>query len=134
MKYIYTALFTRNPDDPSDTTIYARVPDLDGCITTGKNLSDAIDQITDAASVWLVCAEDHGDPVVQSTPQKDIHAPEGSAMTLIQVDTNAYRAATDSKAVRKNVSIPSWMATLADRKGINVSQVLQEALYARLEA
>ncbi len=134
MKYIYTALFTHNPDDPSDTTIYARVPDLDGCITTGKNLSDAIDQITDAASVWLVSAEDHGDPVAPSTPQEEIDAPEDSVMTLIQVDTNAYRAATDSRAVRKNVSIPAWMAFQADRRGINVSQVLQEALYARLDA
>ena len=47
MKYTYTAVFTPTEDG---TEFYARVPDLPGCITTGDDLDDAIDQITDAAS------------------------------------------------------------------------------------
>ncbi len=134
MRYIYTAVLSRNTDDPTDPTIYARIPDLDGCITTGKDLSDAIDQITDAASVWLCSAEDHGDPVVPSTDQDAISIPSGAFKTLIKVDTNAYRALTDTRSVRKNVSLPAWMAIQAGRKGINLSQVLQEALLERLDA
>ncbi|MGO5338151.1 type II toxin-antitoxin system HicB family antitoxin, partial [Bilifractor sp. LCP19S3_H10] len=56
MKYIYTAVFMSSDDG---TKFFARVPDLPGCITTGNSLSDAIDQITDAASGWLVVAEDN---------------------------------------------------------------------------
>lgn len=59
MKYIYTAVFTPNEDG---TKIHARIPDLPGCVTTGHDLQDAIDQITDAASGWLVVAEDEGCP------------------------------------------------------------------------
>ena len=55
MKYIYTALFTPIEDGSG---YYAKVPDLPGCITTGNSLSDAIDQITDAMSAWLVVADD----------------------------------------------------------------------------
>ena len=44
MKYIYSAMFTPNE---GGTKYYARVPDLPGCITTGHDLKDAIDQITD---------------------------------------------------------------------------------------
>lgn len=47
---------------------------------------------------------------------------------MIRVDTIAYRALTDTRAVRKNVSLPAWMVNLADRQGINCSQLLQDAL------
>ena len=127
MKNVYTATFIEE-----DGTFYARVPDLPGCITTGKNLADAIEQITDAANLWLVTAEDHGNPLPSATAQCDIERPEGASLTMIQVDTIAYRAATDTKAVRKSVSLPAWLAKLADKRGINCSQVLQEGLMDRL--
>ena len=108
MKYIYTALFTPIEDGSG---YYAKVPDLPGCITTGNSLSDAIDQITDAMSAWLVVA----------------------ICSLISADTIEYRAQTDTRAVRKNVSLPSWMVRLADKRGINCSQVLQDALRTLLD-
>ena len=131
MKYIYSAVFTPSEDGAK---YYARIPDLPGCITTGSSLQDAITQITDAASGWLVVAEDEGLPISSATPQSALdHAP-GDVLSLIQVDTIAYRALTDTRAVRKNVSLPAWMADLADKRGINCSQVLQDGLKARLNA
>ncbi len=131
MLYIYTAVFTQvHPDGK----VYARVPDLHGCVTTGKNLKDAISQITDAASNWLVVAEDENLPIAKPTPQNELIHDSGDVVTLIQIDTIDYRARTDTKAVRKNVSLPAWMANLAERRGINCSQLLQESLRARLSA
>ena len=127
MKYIYSALFNIEQDK-----VYARVPDLPGCVTTGRTLEDAIEQISDAASIWLVAAEDHGDSIPSPTPQSEIDREDGSVLSLIQVDTLAYRASIDSRAVRKNVSLPAWMAAMADKKGINCSQVLQDSLMAKL--
>lgn len=131
MKYIYSAVFTPNEDG---TKYYARIPDLPGCITTGHDLQDAIEQITDAASGWLVVAEDEGLPISSATPQDVIEHQKEDLLSLIQVDTIAYRALTDTRAVRKNVSLPAWMAELADRRGINCSQVLQDGLRSRLNA
>ncbi|MCD8365939.1 MAG: type II toxin-antitoxin system HicB family antitoxin [Clostridiales bacterium] len=127
MRTIYTATFTQK-----DNTFYARIPDLPGCITTGEDLPDAIEQITDAANLWLVTAEDHGDPIPEPTPQSELDYPNDAILTMIQVDTIAYRAAIDTRAVRKNVSLPAWMANLADQRGINCSQVLQEGLLQKL--
>ncbi len=125
MKYIYTAVFTPAEDG---TEYYASVPDLPGCVTTGDDINDAIEQISDAAAAWLVVAEDKNMPIAPPTAQSAIaHAP-GEAMSLIQIDTIAYRAQTDTRAVRKNVSLPAWMADLADKRGINCSQLLQESL------
>lgn len=46
MKYPYFAVISE-----SDGTFYAKVPDIDGCITTAKSVSEAIALITDAKSV-----------------------------------------------------------------------------------
>lgn len=131
MKYIYSAVFTPNGEK---TKFYAHIPDLPGCITTGSSLQDAIAQITDAASGWLVVAEDEGLPIAPATPQREIPHEDGDLLSLIQIDTIAYRALTDTRAVRKNVSLPAWMADLADKRGINCSQVLQEGLKHALGA
>lgn len=131
MKYIYSATFSVAEDGAK---VFARVPDLPGCITTGADLRDAIEQITDAASCWLVVAEDEGIPIPAATAQADLAHDDGCSFSMIAVDTLAYRAATDSRAVRKNVSLPAWMASLADKRGLNCSQLLQDAITARLSA
>ena len=128
MKYHYTATFIPNEDR---SKYYCRVPDLPGCITTGNDLDDAIEMITDAASGWLVVAEDEGNDIPPATPQNQLDIPENAICSIIRVDTLSYRAATDTKSVRKNVSLPAWMVTLADRRGINCSQLLQESLMAK---
>ena len=131
MKYIYTAVFTPNEEH---TKIYARVPDLPGCVTTGRDIQDAMEQISDAAAGWLVVAEDEGLSISPATPQNRISHGEEDVLSLVRVDTIAYRAMTDTRAVRKNVSLPAWMADLAEKRGINCSQILQESLRLRLEA
>lgn len=125
MKYIYTATFV--PDEDG-TKFYCRVPDLPGCITTGDSIEDAIEMITDAASGWLVVAEDEGNDIPVATPQCNLDIPDNATCSIIRIDTFAYRAATDTKAVRKNVSLPAWMAALAEKRGVNCSQVLQDGL------
>jgi len=131
MKYIYTAILVPNEDG---TKYYCRVPDLPGCITTGSSIDDAIEMITDAASGWLVVAEDEGNEIPVATPQHKLDIPDHASCSILCIDTLAYRAATDTKAVRKNVSIPAWMAALAEKKGVNCSQVLQDGLMQLLNA
>jgi len=45
----------------------------------------------------------------------------------LDVDFKAYRRANDMRAVRKNVTLPSWLNDRAEKEGINFSHVLQEA-------
>lgn len=125
MKYIYTAIFV--PDEDK-TKLYCRVPDLPGCITTANSIDHAIEMITDAASGWLVVAEDEGIDIPAPTPQCDLDIPKNASCSLICIDTLSYRAATDTRAVRKNVSLPAWMAAMAEKKNLNCSQILQEGL------
>ena len=124
MIYTYTAVISE-----SDGTFYAKVPDINGCITTAKTLQQAIELITDAANLALVVLEDEGIQPNAPTPQADIPHDTHDILTIIQADTIKYRSLTDSKSVRKNVSLPAWMLNLADKRGINCYKVLQDALF-----
>lgn len=129
MLYMYSAVLTPMEDGSG---YYARIPDLPGCVTTGRDLHDAIEQITDAMAGWLCVAEDEKLPIAPPSDPRRIEHEEGEICTLVQADTIRYRAMTDTRAVRKNVSLPAWMAMLADKQGVNCSQVLQEALRQKL--
>ena len=114
MLYTYTAVISKQ-----DGVFYAKVPDIDGCITTGKTLSEAIDLITDALNLCLVVLEDEDITPHTPTPQMEIEHAPCDILTIIQADTIQYRSKTDTKAVRKNVSLPAWMSNLADKRGIS---------------
>lgn len=49
------------------------------------------------------------------------------------VDFAEYRRKVDIKTVRRNVALPSWLDYEAERAGINVSSILQEALMSTLK-
>lgn len=127
MLYTYTAVITE-----SDGTFYAKVPDIAGCITTGQSLSEAIALITDALNLALVVLEDENIQPQAPSPQAALPHNPDDILTIIQADTIKYRSLTDAKAVRKNVSLPAWMSNLADKRGINCSKVLQDALLSVL--
>lgn len=126
-KYAYPAVFHPNDDDGSITVT---VPDLPGCITEGKDLADAIFMAEDALALWLWDAENCKDPIPAPSRSIRVEAPE--FINYVCADTDEYRRKYDSRAVKKTLSIPSWLNTQAERAGVNFSQVLQDALKERL--
>lgn len=128
MKKVYPALLA-----PADGGGYViRVPDVSGCVTTGTNIDDTLDNIRDALAGCLCVLEDAGQPLPAPSDPCSV-AEDGSTVVLIDVDLLAYRQATDTRAVRKNVSLPAWMSDMADRQGINCSKLLQTALKKELQ-
>ena len=125
MKGIYCAVFSPKENGNG---YYCRVPDLPGCITTGRNEAECFDLIQDAANVWLYDIEKEGREIPAATPLGSVPSEPGDLRALIAVDTDLYRMEHDNRAVRKNVSLPAWMAYQAEQRGINCSQVLQDAL------
>jgi len=56
----------------------------------------------------------------------------GDIVTFVMADVGAYRRAVGTFAVKKTLTIPSWLNIRAEAAKINFSQVLQEALQQRL--
>lgn len=125
-EYVYPAVFQPN-DDGSYTVIF---PNLPGCITEGKNLSNALFMAGDALAMWLWATEDLNEPIPAATVPQPVEAPQ--FINYVYADTDAYRKKHDSRAVKKTLSIPNWLNTMAEEAGVNFSQILQDALKARL--
>lgn len=125
MKYVYPAVFEND-----DGKIGVRVPDIPGCFTFGDDLADAIEMAEDAISMMLVSFEDDNEPIPQASKLEDIGS--DGVVSYVLCDTEKWRKENDNKAVKKNLTIPSWLNKKAEAAGINFSQVLQEALLNKL--
>lgn len=133
MKKMYPVIFTQ-----AEECILVEVPDLN-LFTEGKNMENAMEMARDAMSLAIVSMEDNGEKVPEATEifkidvKESIYTNEGkSFLSIVDVDIAEYRRKIDTKPVRRNVSLPSWLNYAADAAGINVSRVLQEALMTTL--
>ncbi|GFH92416.1 MAG: HicB family protein [Lachnospiraceae bacterium] len=129
MKNVYPAFFTI-----TDTIILVEVPDLE-ILTEGKDMKNAIEMARDAIELKCVSLEDDKKeiPLPSEISSLDVNngtfAEDGTTViSLVDIDSEEYRRKIDTKAVRKNVTIPSWLNYEAEHAGINISRVLQEAL------
>lgn len=130
MKLTYPAIFYPFEDKENGFTV--EVPDLPGCISEGDTLADAILMATDAASGWVLDELEDGNPVPTATPLSEIQVEEDGFVNLLVLDMDAYSEKYGSKAVRKSLTIPAWLNTFAEKRNVNFSQVLQEALKQQL--
>ena len=125
MKYVYPAIF-----EEDDGKIGVSVPDLPGCFTFGDDMAEAILMAEDAMAMMLVEYENEGKTCPVAS---DISAIKTDAIvSYVLADTEKWRKQFDNKAVKKTLTIPSWLNSLAEKAGLNFSQVLQEALQAKL--
>ena len=124
MKYVYPVLIKNE-----DGKFLVSVPDLSGCHTFGDSFCEAIEMTRDAMAMWLCIAEDRNENIPKPTMN---YKSDNGTVSYIDVDTIAYRRATDSKAIKKTLSVPSWLNTQAELAGINFSSVLQSALMEQL--
>lgn len=122
-RVIYPAIFSQDGD-----CIFVRVPDLPGGFTQGN---DALDAVTMAEDLIGNLLEDQTAYPKPSNP-KDITLKDGEFLVYISVDLAEFRLKY-SRTVRKNVTIPEYLNVMAKERKINVSQVLTEALRAKLE-
>ena len=129
-KYVYPAVFTQEEKGFS-----VWFPDLEGCYTCGDDLNDAIRMAEDVLAYVLYDYE---------RKRKEIPAPsQRNAIALeskrdfvndIACDTIEYAKMHNHKAIKKTLTIPEWLNEEAMALGVNFSQVLKEALLAKINA
>lgn len=128
MKLTYPACFY--PDEEKQGAYAVEVPDLPGCVSGGGTLAEAILMGMDAASGWVLDELEDGKPAPAASPLEDITPDPGGFVSLLVLDMDAYAEKYGEKAVRKNLTIPAWLNTFAEKNHINFSQVLQDSLIA----
>ncbi len=130
MKYIYPAVFEAVPEQEG-SGYSVNFPDWAGA-TSGKDMEDAVRMAEDFLALACWDAEEDKEALPVPTDLKAIEAGPRSFVVMIPVDTAEYRRKMNRKTVKKTLSIPEWLNTMALEQNINFSGVLQEALKKKL--
>lgn len=104
-------------------------PDLEGCSTCGATLGETLDLASEALGLYLVSLSESGTAIPAPSDIGEIDATDGRVI-YIYTDMNKYRR--DTRAVKKMLSIPAWLAKEAENQNVSLSKVLQEALIEKL--
>ena len=98
--------------EEEDGSFVADIPDL-GCMTSGKDIHDAIDMAKDAAGLCLVVMEDHGDQIPKFRSKEEImkyYEEQWKMIVDLQIDSDVVRAESD--AIHGRTELLSAMNTV----------------------
>ena len=123
MKYIYPAIFTEE-----ENGILVDFPDLPNCYTDGATIEEAFENAEDALALALWQMEETQQEFPAPSTPAALNVPSGVSVALVRADTLPVRQMNDTRTVRKNVTLPGWMDTLARERNINFSKLLQNAI------
>ena len=124
MKNIYyPAIF-----HPEEIGYSVSIPDIEGCFTQGDSMDEAVEMAQDAIGLML---EDRENYPVPSVPAS-IELTAGDFIVVVPFNWVDYKRRHDNRAVKKTLSLPSWLNEAAEAAHLNFSGILQDALKAKL--
>lgn len=122
-KYVYPAIFTPEAEGYSIS-----FPDFESCYTSAPTIEEGMEMAKDVLCLTLYGKEENGEAAPKASEIKRVKTTGDEFVTLISCDTIAYRMFYDNRAVKKTLTIPAWLNTMAERQGVNFSNTLQTAL------
>ena len=121
-KYAYPAVFTKE-----ESGYFVKFPDINPCYTEGETLEEAVIMAKDVLESRIEVALERGETLPSPS---DIDALHGDRVMFVVADVENIKSQT--RYVKKTLSIPYWLNAAAEKEHINFSGVLQEALKERL--
>ncbi|WP_322202888.1 type II toxin-antitoxin system HicB family antitoxin [Acutalibacter intestini] len=125
MMFVYPAVFHQE-----DNAYWVEFPDLPGCQSFGDTLPETMAEAQEALAAYVLTLLEQGKPLAQPSDIGAITPDEGFT-SLVACTIDQYK---ETKAVKKTLTIPSWLNDRATAMGVNFSQVLQEALITKIQA
>lgn len=110
---------------------WVEFPDLPGCLSEGDDAAQALAQASAALGGYLCSCMDRGVECPQPSRIQSLHADGEDFVSMVAADPLAFKQRT--KAVKKTLSIPQWLNDEAEKRHINFSSVLQQALMAQIQ-
>jgi len=129
-KLTYYAVF----EPSSDGSYGVYWPDLPGCTSYGKDLPHAEHMAAEALGLHIHSMEQDGDALPHITLPPFDEMPEGGIVMPIIVFPDIVNNELDNRAVKTNITLPSWLKDWAGTQGINLSQTLQTTLRQMYDA
>ncbi len=122
-RYSFIAIVYTDEDGVS-----VEFPDLPGCLPCAETIDEAVDNAREALGLHLWGMEQDGETIPEPSTIKDIQIGDGGVPMLVDVFMPPFRDKLTNRFVKKTLSLPAWLADLADKDGVNCSKVFQAAL------
>ncbi len=126
-KVFYPVIF-----HPEETGFSTFVPDLDGCFSQGDTMNEAVAMTQDAIGLVLEDYFSSAQPIPAPSQPGSLHLEGNDFVAMVEFDELAYRKRHETQAVKKTLTIPSWLNHMAEEQGLNFSRILQNALKREL--
>lgn len=126
-KLFYPAIF----HEAEEGGFWVSFPDLPECLTEGDDMQQAYEMAVDALGISLISRKEDGEPIPKPTEINKVDTEDGF-LAVVEFDMMEYQKKHNSRAIKKTLSIPEWLNEEAVARGVNFSQVLQEALMLKL--
>ena len=105
---------------------WVEFPDMPECMTQGDDMAQAYEMAVEALGLAITSRLEEKEVIPAASQLDEINVDDGF-LVIVEFDLLEYK-----KAVKKTLSIPEWLNEEAIRMGLNFSQVLQEALMAKM--
>lgn len=127
-KLFYPAIFHK----AEEGGFWITFPDFPECMTQGDDMQQAYEMAVDALGLAITSRKEEQLEIPAPTEPYKLSVADDELCVVIEFDMLAYLKRTNSKSVKKTLTIPEWLNEEATAAGINFSQVLQEALIQKV--
>jgi predicted RNase H-like HicB family nuclease len=128
MKFAYPACFYQE-DDGRFSVVFT---DFE-LATFGDNLADAMYMASDAAAGRILAMLNDGEKLPEPGKIKRIKPDSpGGFVSMVYIDLDSLKSNHDESPVKKTLTIPSWLNKAAEKKRINFSSTLKDALIEKI--
>ncbi|ACO85937.1 type II toxin-antitoxin system HicB family antitoxin [Clostridium botulinum] len=122
--YIFPAIITKL----AETDYNVSFPDFDEIITYGESVEEAYIMAEDALSLELFDLWEDKKEISEPTNVDNLTLENNETLILVKLNLKDVLKKYDNKAVKKTLTIPSWLNKMAEENKVNFSQILQAGL------
>ena len=109
------------------------IPDLPGAVTEGDNLEEAFEMAIECASSWILGSIEEGEDIPKPSKIEKVKLEyKNGFKSYIILDIDEFAKSHGKKSIKKTVTLPNYLNTLAERANINFSEILQEGIKDKL--
>ncbi|EJO5347227.1 type II toxin-antitoxin system HicB family antitoxin [Clostridium botulinum] len=126
--YIFPAIITKLAEN--DYNVF--FPDFKGITTFGETLEESYIMAEDALSLELFDLWEDKKEITSPSIIDNLTLKNNQTLILVKINLKDVLKKYDNKAIKKTLTIPSWLNTIAEDNKVNFSKILQTALKEHL--
>jgi hypothetical protein len=97
-------------------------------------MEEALQNSVEALGVHLYGLEEANEFIPEPSQLRKVRVGLYQTLVTVKVYMPLIREAVENKSVKTTVTMPKWMKDVAEREGLNLSQLLQESITNKVKS